>query len=305
VLPIRPFGPLTLALVLSLAASAHALCGNGILEPGETCDDGNLIPGDGCSPLCQLEVPDLPPVCTGAFASPDSLWPPNHKFVPIAIDGVTDPDGDRIAITVFDVAQDEPVDATGDGNTCGDAVGLGTDTVAVRSERSGNGDGRVYHIAFRAQDPLGLFCTGEVEVCVRHDNGHGGVCGDQGPLFDSAPAVCVSHGGGDDDDGDDDACELDRCVPPPYDIANRCDDQRLPSPITNRLNRARNLLERAAEAQRPKHQRFLARLARLQLERTGRMIPRLLDHDCEESLGNLVERAARCAACPLPFSHDD
>ena len=56
----------------------------------------------------------------------------------------------------------------------------------------------MYHIAFRAQDPLGLFCTGEVEVCVRHDNGHGGVCGDQGPLFDSAPAVCVSHGGGDD-----------------------------------------------------------------------------------------------------------
>jgi cysteine-rich repeat protein len=302
VLPIRPFGTLTLALVLSFAASAHALCGNGILEPGETCDDGNLIPGDGCSPLCQLERPDLPPICTGAFASPDSLWPPNHKFVPIAIDGVTDPDGDPIALTVLDVAQDEPVDATGDGDTCGDAIGLGTDTVAVRSERSGNGDGRVYHIAFRAQDPLGLFCTGEVEVCVRHDNGHGGACGDQGPLFDSAPAVCVSHGGG--DDGDDD-CDLDSCVPPPYDIANRCDDQRLPSPITNRLNRARNLLERAAEAQRPRRQRFLARLARLQLERTGRMIPRLLDHDCEESLGNLVDRAARCAACPLPSPHDD
>ena len=298
-LTIRPFGTLTLALVLSLAASAHALCGNGILEPGETCDDGNLIPGDGCSPLCQLEVPDRPPVCTGAFASPDSLWPPNHKFVPIAIDGVTDPDGDPVALTVVAVAQDEPVDATDDGGTCGNAVGIGTQTVAVRSERSGNGDGRVYHIAFRAQDPLGLFCTGDVLVCVRHDNGHGGVCGDQGPLFDAAPAVCPSHGGGNDD------CDLEGCVPPPHDIANRCDDQRLPSRITNRLNRARNLLDRAARAQHPQRQRFLARLARLQLERTGRMIPRLLGDHCEESLGNLVDRAARCAACPLPSPHDD
>jgi len=299
VLPTRPFGILTLALVLSLAASAHALCGNGILEPGETCDDGNLIPGDGCSPLCQLEVPDRPPVCTGAFASPDSLWPPNHKFVPIAIDGVTDPDGDPVTLTVSAVAQDEPVDASGNGDTCGDAVGLGTDTVAVRSERSGNGDGRVYHIAFRAQDPLGLFCTGDVLVCVRHDNGHGGACGDQGPLFDAAPAACPSRGGSD--------CDLEGCVPLPDDIANRCDDQRLPSRITNRLNRARNLLERAAQAQHPTRQRFLARLARLQLERTGRMIPRLLDDDCEESLGSLVDRAARCAACPLssPDDHDD
>jgi cysteine-rich repeat protein len=280
-----------LAIALAGPARARALCGDGVVEPPETCDDGNLIPGDGCSPLCQLEVPDLPPVCAGAFAAPDALWPPNHKFVPITIEGVTDPDGDSVSITVTAVAQDEPVDASGDGNTCGDAEGVGTGAVALRSERSGEGDGRVYHVAFRAADPLGLFCTGEVQVCVRHDNGHGGVCGDQGPLFDSTPAVCAPHG---------DECDLEDCVPPPYDIANRCEDVRLPSPITNRLNRARNLLDRAAEASRPKRQRFLARLAMLQLKRTGRIIPRLLDDECEESLGNLVESAQGCAACPLP-----
>ncbi|MBN2802383.1 MAG: fibro-slime domain-containing protein [Deltaproteobacteria bacterium] len=27
-------------------------CGNGVLEPAEECDDGNIIDGDGCSPLC-------------------------------------------------------------------------------------------------------------------------------------------------------------------------------------------------------------------------------------------------------------
>ena len=31
------------------------VCGNGILEPGEECDDGNLISGDGCSSDCKKE----------------------------------------------------------------------------------------------------------------------------------------------------------------------------------------------------------------------------------------------------------
>ncbi|MEM6294419.1 MAG: DUF4215 domain-containing protein [Myxococcota bacterium] len=29
-----------------------AVCGNGIVEDGEQCDDGNDVPGDGCHPLC-------------------------------------------------------------------------------------------------------------------------------------------------------------------------------------------------------------------------------------------------------------
>jgi cysteine-rich repeat protein len=31
-------------------------CGNGVLDPGEQCDDGNRSAGDGCSPACQLEI---------------------------------------------------------------------------------------------------------------------------------------------------------------------------------------------------------------------------------------------------------
>lgn len=36
-----------------------AACGNGTLDPGEACDDGNILAGDGCSPSCQLETPLL------------------------------------------------------------------------------------------------------------------------------------------------------------------------------------------------------------------------------------------------------
>jgi cysteine-rich repeat protein len=32
------------------------VCGNGILDPGEQCDDGNKVSGDGCSATCKVEV---------------------------------------------------------------------------------------------------------------------------------------------------------------------------------------------------------------------------------------------------------
>src|SRR5262249_2917863 len=32
-------------------------CGNDTLDPGEQCDDGNILSGDGCSSVCTLEVP--------------------------------------------------------------------------------------------------------------------------------------------------------------------------------------------------------------------------------------------------------
>ena len=38
-------------------------CGNLVVETGETCDDGNGVPGDGCDGLCQLEDPGTGPVC--------------------------------------------------------------------------------------------------------------------------------------------------------------------------------------------------------------------------------------------------
>ena len=32
-----------------------ARCGDYVIDPGETCDDGNLLDGDGCGPTCQIE----------------------------------------------------------------------------------------------------------------------------------------------------------------------------------------------------------------------------------------------------------
>ena len=117
---------------------------------------------------------NAPPDCSAAVARPAVLWPPNHKMVRIAIDGVVDPDGDRVLITATDASQDEGDDEPGSGNT-GPDVQL--DPLAVRAERSGRGDGRIYTIRFVADDGRGGTCDGVVEVCVPHDRGHGASCG--------------------------------------------------------------------------------------------------------------------------------
>jgi cysteine-rich repeat protein len=42
--------------LVALADANPALCGNGAVDPGETCDDSNTTAGDGCSATCQTET---------------------------------------------------------------------------------------------------------------------------------------------------------------------------------------------------------------------------------------------------------
>jgi cysteine-rich repeat protein len=42
-------------------------CGNGVLEAGEQCDDGNAVNGDGCSASCEFEKPDDGEGCTPGY----------------------------------------------------------------------------------------------------------------------------------------------------------------------------------------------------------------------------------------------
>lgn len=129
-----------------------------------------------------------PPDCSGAAPSLASLWPPNHAFVPISIQGVVDPDGDPVTISITGIRQDEPVDTTGDGSFVPDGMGIGTAMAQVRAERSGSpqvpGNGRVYHITFAADDGQGGLCSGLVQVGVPHDSAGSPI--DDGPLYDSA-----------------------------------------------------------------------------------------------------------------------
>jgi uncharacterized repeat protein (TIGR01451 family) len=111
------------------------------------------------------------PVCTALAASPDQLWPPNHKFNTITVGGATDPDGNTLAYQITGVTQDEPLNGLGSGDTSPDAAWVTghPNQVQVRAERDGTADGRVYRIAVSVTDGLGGACTGIATVSVPHD----------------------------------------------------------------------------------------------------------------------------------------
>jgi Big-like domain-containing protein len=142
-------------------------------RPFDGTDAGNVT-------TVTVQVINRPPDCSHAAPSVTTLWPPNGRFVPVTVLGVTDPDGDPVAITVTSIRQDEPT-----GSNAPDGKGVGTSTAQVRAERLGSGDGRVYRIGFTADDGDGGACSGTVRVGVPHDQGNGNFAVDGGPLFDS------------------------------------------------------------------------------------------------------------------------
>ena len=117
------------------------------------------------------------PDCSGATASPSTIWPPDRRQVRIST-RVPDADGDSVTLKVTRILQDELFTAR-----MADAGGLGTAKPWVRADRMDTGDGRVYHLFFEATDPSGAKCTGEVKVCVPLLSG--GTCRDGGARIDS------------------------------------------------------------------------------------------------------------------------
>jgi len=180
---------------------------------------------EGGSPRANLAVIaaiNTPPDCSHAVAVPSEILRQHHQLVPVSISGVTDADGDPVAITVTKVTQDEPLGGGGgdDGDDgavasaaygggvalgdhgehdwghedgkdrCADAVIDQSGNVSVRAERSSHGNGRVYTIWFTASDGRGGSCDGSVQVCVprTEHEGHGDEqisCVDDGQNYNS------------------------------------------------------------------------------------------------------------------------
>ena len=128
------------------------------------------------------QPPNSLPICSNALPSQATLWPPNHKFVNISVNGITDPDGDSVTIEITKIEQDEPTNGLGDGDQSPDGI-INGDTAQVRAERSGNEDGRVYETSFTADDGKGGTCNGSVLVSVPHDKKD--IAIDSGIRFDS------------------------------------------------------------------------------------------------------------------------
>ena len=63
----------------SMAASVQ-LCGNGLPEPPEECDDGNTTDGDGCSATCTMEGGGGPAMCGNFIVEPPEECDDGNTF---------------------------------------------------------------------------------------------------------------------------------------------------------------------------------------------------------------------------------
>jgi hypothetical protein len=115
-----------------------------------------------------------PPVVVDVTASPNILWPPNHKWVDVQIvTEVENPCAVPVSCTIVDVTSNESANGTGDGNTEPDWIVTGDGALKLRAERSGNGGGRIYTVRVRCGDDSGEGSEQTVLVVVPHDQGHG------------------------------------------------------------------------------------------------------------------------------------
>ncbi|MGZ5544833.1 MAG: FG-GAP repeat protein, partial [Limisphaerales bacterium] len=110
------------------------------------------------------------PVIVSATASPNQLFPPNHKLVPVTI--TVNATGSFVSCVILGVRSNQPINGKGDGNTSPDWIITGDLTLLLRAERAGNiKTDRVYTITILCADSFGNTARREVAVTVPHDNG--------------------------------------------------------------------------------------------------------------------------------------
>jgi cysteine-rich repeat protein len=143
------------------------LCGNGIVDPGETCDDGNRLSGDGCNPLCQIECSfecgscGIPNPCTVNVVCGDGVLGSGEA----CDDGNTKSgDGCSANCTRVEVGWTCPIRMGRCFPICGDGVVVGPETCDDANVVSGDGCS-----AFCLVEPTTAFCgdrlTSGAEQC--------------------------------------------------------------------------------------------------------------------------------------------
>jgi hypothetical protein len=126
--------------------------------------------------VAKIGMDILPPEISIA-ATPDTLWPPNGKLVPVTVSGtITDKDSNVDAITAtYDVKDEYGLIQPSGQITTLDASGRYSFRIQLQASRNGNDrDGRRYTITVRAVDDEGNAGSATAIVIVPHDQGQGG-----------------------------------------------------------------------------------------------------------------------------------
>ncbi len=124
--------------------------------------------------LQSVKVVDTTPPTIAVTLTPDSLWPPNHKMVPITasiqVSDICDPNP---TVRLLSITSNESDNGLGDGNTTVDIQGvtIGADdrSFLLRAERSGTGNDRIYTVTYEARDASGNTTVRTATVTVAHN----------------------------------------------------------------------------------------------------------------------------------------
>jgi hypothetical protein len=124
----------------------------------------------------EFQPSDTTPPAITIAATPDILWPPNGKLIPVTVSGtITDKDSNVDAITATYEVKDEYglIQPSGQITTL-DASGHYSFRIQLQASRNGNdADGRQYTITVRAVDDEGNAGSAPAIVIVPHDQGQG------------------------------------------------------------------------------------------------------------------------------------
>jgi hypothetical protein len=134
-----------------------------------TCTAKDAL-GNQSSGTFTVTVADVqPPSVLSATASPNTIWPPNHKWVPVRLSVVAiDPSDPNVTAYIVEIRSSD--DIKGSGHTVGpDARITGPLTGEVRAERSGSLASRTYTFVVEVADSSGNATRREITVRVAHD----------------------------------------------------------------------------------------------------------------------------------------
>lgn len=116
---------------------------------------------------------DTTPPTVTVTATPNVLWPVDHKMVEITttVSAVDDHDASPV-VSLVGITSNQGQNTRGDGNTSTDIL-VQNGHIFLRAERSGPAkEDRVYTITYMARDASGNIGTGSATVTVPHDQGH-------------------------------------------------------------------------------------------------------------------------------------
>jgi hypothetical protein len=159
---------------------------------GTTTVTGTSAAGSSCT--FTVTVNDTEPPNVNSSVATASLWPPNHDLVNVGL-AVTATDNcpGTIALAVA-VFSNESEDAAGDCYFSPDAKDLAPGTLRLRSERLGNGGGRVYLIVTTATDTSGNQAHSCATVVVPQDRSAASIASVNSQAA-AASAFCAAHDG--------------------------------------------------------------------------------------------------------------